>query len=93
MTKPFVLACGALVRELREVLAQEGLAAGIDVDYLPAPLHNHPDQIVPSIEARLASVAADRPVFLGYADCGTGGLWSGKRAATTLHRSSAPRRR
>lgn len=74
MTGPFVLACGALVRELREVLAQEGLTGAVDVDYLPAPLHNHPEQIVPSIEAKLAGIEPDRPVFLGYADCGTGGL-------------------
>ena len=73
MNRPLVLACGALVRELRSVLDQEGLAGTIDVDFLPAPLHNRPDRIVPAIEARLADVATDRPVFLGYADCGTGG--------------------
>jgi hypothetical protein len=74
VSKPLVLACGALVRELRAVLTQEGLTDSIEVDYLPAPLHNRPDRIVPAITERLASVATDRPVFLGYADCGTGGL-------------------
>ena len=74
MTRPFVLACGALVRELRAVFDQEGLTDQVEVDYLPAPLHNRPDQIVPSIEERLADIDPDRPVFLGYADCGTGGL-------------------
>ena len=72
--RPFVLACGALVRELRAVLEQDCLTDAVDVEYLPAPLHNHPERIVPAIEARLAGVAPDRPVFLGYADCGTGGL-------------------
>ncbi|MFW2332896.1 DUF1638 domain-containing protein [Ilumatobacter sp.] len=74
MTRPFVLACGALVRELRAVFGQEGFTDTVDVDYLPAPLHNHPDQIVPAIEAKLAGIDPARPVFLGYADCGTGGL-------------------
>jgi hypothetical protein len=74
VTRPFVLACGALVRELRAVLDQEGVTGNVDVEYLPAPLHNRPDQIVPAIEAALSGVAADRPIFLGYADCGTGGL-------------------
>ena len=69
-----MLACGALVRELRAVFDQEGLTDVVDVDYLPAPLHNRPEQIVPAIEERLAGVGPDRPVFLGYADCGTGGL-------------------
>lgn len=74
MNRPLVLACGALVRELRAVLRQEALTDLVDVDYLPAPLHNRPDRIIPAIEARLADVDVDRPVFLGYADCGTGGL-------------------
>jgi len=72
--KPLLLACGALVRELRAVLDQEHLSDAVDVEYLPAPLHNHPDRIVPEIEARLAGVDPDRQIFLGYADCGTGGL-------------------
>jgi hypothetical protein len=71
---PLLLACGALVRELREVLDRSGFTDRIEVDYLPAPLHNRPEQIVPAIDARLADVAADRPILLGYADCGTGGL-------------------
>lgn len=71
--RPLVLACGALVRELRAVLDQDGLADAVDVVYLPAPLHNHPDRIVPELEARLLDVDLDRPIFLGYADCGTGG--------------------
>lgn len=74
MNKPLVLACGALVRELRAVLDQAGLADAVEVAYLPAPLHNHPDRIVPEIEARLADIEPDRQIFLGYADCGTGGL-------------------
>lgn len=74
MTGPLVLACGALVRELRAVLRHDGLADRLDVDYLPAPLHNRPERIVPAIEARLADVPRERPVFLGYADCGTGGM-------------------
>lgn len=72
--RPFVLACGALVRELRAVLGHDGLAESVDVDYLPAPLHNRPERIVPAIEQRLADVDPARPVFIGYADCGTGGL-------------------
>lgn len=74
MKKPLVLACGALVRELRAVLGQEGLTDAIEVDYLPAPLHNRPERIIPEIENYLANIPVDRPVFLGYADCGTGGM-------------------
>lgn len=71
---PLVLACGALVRELRAVLAASGLSDQIEVDFLPAPLHNRPERIVPAIDERLAELEPNRPVVLGYADCGTGGL-------------------
>ena len=71
--RPLVLACGALVRELRAVLDQDGIADTVDVEFLPAPLHNRPERIVPTIEERLAAEPEDRPVVLGYADCGTGG--------------------
>lgn len=72
--RPLVLACAALVRELRAVLAEDGLADAVEVEFLPARLHNRPERIVPEIEQRLASVAVGRTVVLAYADCGTGGL-------------------
>lgn len=70
---PLVLACAALVSELRAVLAASGADERIELDLLPAPLHNTPDRIVDAIDARLADVDPARPVVLGYADCGTGG--------------------
>ena len=72
--RPFVLGCGALVRELRAVLGRSGLSELVEVDFLPAHLHNRPERIVPAIEERLATVDHERPVVLAYADCGTGGL-------------------
>lgn len=75
MSQPLVLACGALVSELRAVLAADGLTDHIDVRYLPANLHNRPDRIVPSLRELLEELdpQADRDVLVGYADCGTGG--------------------
>jgi hypothetical protein len=76
MARPLVLACGALVAELRAVLAANGLTDAVDVRYLPANLHNRPEQIVPSLRVLIGEHIVDdaeRPVLLGYADCGTGG--------------------
>jgi hypothetical protein len=76
MARPLVLACGALVAELRAVLAANGLTDAVDVRYLPANLHNRPEQIVPSLRMLIGEHIVDepeRPVLLGYADCGTGG--------------------
>jgi hypothetical protein len=72
--RPLVLACGALAADLRAVLAASGFTEQVDVEYLPANLHNRPERIAPALRPRLeAAVDADRPVFVAYADCGTGG--------------------
>jgi len=69
-----VLACGALARELGELVNRNGLAGAVDVKYLPAPLHNRPERIAPALDAKLSELAAgyDR-ILVAYADCGTGG--------------------
>jgi hypothetical protein len=67
-----VVACGALAAELRAVLGAAGLTGSVEVRYLPAHLHNRPDQIVPQLTAALAA-DTDRDVLVAYADCGTGG--------------------
>jgi len=73
VSRPLVVACAALASDLRAVLAEQGLADAVEVRYLPAPLHNRPDRIVPALREALADVEADRTVLIGYADCGTGG--------------------
>ena len=75
MSQPLVLACGALVSELRTVLAADGLTDLVEVRYLPANLHNRPDRIVPSLRGLLDELdpSHDRQVLIGYADCGSGG--------------------
>lgn len=75
MDRPLVIACGALVAELRAVLKANGLSEQVDVRYLPANLHNRPDHIVPALRTLINEVdpLGERPVLVGYADCGTGG--------------------
>jgi Protein of unknown function (DUF1638) len=70
--RPLVVACGALASELRAVLAAHGLAAAVEVRYLPAHLHNRPEQITPAVAAVLVE-AGHRSTFVAYADCGSGG--------------------
>lgn len=75
MARPLVLACGALVAELRAVLSANHLADQVEVHYLPANLHNRPERIVPALRELLEQhdPAGDRTVLLGYGDCGSGG--------------------
>jgi hypothetical protein len=70
--RPLIIACGALVSELRAVLGRNGLQDHIEVRYLPANLHNRPEGIVPALREHLES-RGERPTMVGYADCGTGG--------------------
>ncbi|MEO7397270.1 MAG: DUF1638 domain-containing protein [Ilumatobacteraceae bacterium] len=74
LQRPLVIACAALTADLRAVLSAGALRDAVEVDYLPANLHNTPNLIVAHVRERLERAArAGRPVFVAYADCGTGG--------------------
>ncbi|MGZ4796586.1 MAG: DUF1638 domain-containing protein [Acidimicrobiia bacterium] len=73
MARTLVVACGALARELRIVLDQlPGGSDAFDVVFLPAPLHNRPDEIPAAVERAVSERAATR-ILVAYTDCGTGG--------------------
>jgi Protein of unknown function (DUF1638) len=73
-SRVLVIGCGALARELVEVMDQAGLS-NVDLTCLPATLHNRPGGIPAAVRAK---IRAARPryerIFIAYADCGTGGL-------------------
>ncbi|NNF53411.1 MAG: DUF1638 domain-containing protein [Acidimicrobiales bacterium] len=91
-----VIACGALVREIRAVWDQFPDSPLANVSYLPAPLHNRPEQIVPAIQEQLrAKEGTYSSVLLGYGDCGTGGhldafidRWNSKDPSIPMRRMS-----
>lgn len=68
-----MIACGALAAELVRVKTLNGWES-LDIQCLPAELHNRPERIEPAVRAKLEENLAhyDR-VVVGYADCGTGG--------------------
>ena len=69
-----VIGCGALARELLAIVEANGMAH-VDIQCLPAILHNHPERIIPAVEDAVARAGAQyHRIFLAYADCGTGGL-------------------
>ncbi|MEC9427243.1 MAG: DUF1638 domain-containing protein [Actinomycetota bacterium] len=71
--RTLVVACGALARELLQIVEANGLDH-VDVECLPASYHNTPEVIPDRVAERVRS-ATDRydRVFVGYGDCGTGG--------------------
>lgn len=78
MSKVLVVACGALARELRHLISaleNEGRVPGIDLECLPAKLHNRPELIPEAVRDRVrAARGRYQTILVGYADCGTGGL-------------------
>ncbi len=73
--KRLVLACGALVYELVELIKHNPeLDEFIDLQCLPAHLHNTPQLIAGEVDKYLDQHAADyQSVFVAYGDCGTAG--------------------
>jgi len=69
-----IIACGALAREIQQLIDINSWT-DVDVQCLPANLHNSPDQIPDRV---LDKVQSNRDryahIFVAYADCGTGGL-------------------
>ncbi|QDZ02929.1 DUF1638 domain-containing protein [Nitratireductor mangrovi] len=70
-----VIGCGMIAREVLAVKDQLGLDQ-LELTCLPAELHYHPDRIPAAMDKAITEAKADgyRHIFVGYADCGTGGL-------------------
>ena len=68
-----VVACGALAREMLDILDRAGLD-NVDVACLSAQLHMRPERIAGAVATKIRQRqdGYDR-IFVAYADCGTGG--------------------
>jgi hypothetical protein len=71
--KTLVIACGALAREIVALRAANGWSH-LDVQCLPAELHNTPQRITGAVREKIVA-NRDRyaSIFVAYGDCGTGG--------------------
>lgn len=85
-----VIACGALAREILALRAANGWAH-LDLQCLPAILHNRP-QAIPDAVERAVREARDRyaRIFVAYADCGTGGLLAERCASLGVELIAGP---
>jgi hypothetical protein len=73
--KLLVIACGMIAREILAAKQQLGLDH-LELTCLPAEFHFYPDRIAPAMDAAIVKAKAEgfARIFVGYADCGTGGL-------------------
>lgn len=68
-----VIGCGALAHEILALTRANALP--IDLQCLPALLHNTPEKIPAAVQAKIREgrAAGYETVLVAYADCGTGG--------------------
>lgn len=69
-----VIACGMIAREVLAVNAQLG-HDHVDLKCIDANFHHYPDRIAPAVDLAIRKARDEgyEHVFIGYADCGTGG--------------------
>ena len=71
--KILILACGALAKEISSLIRLNGWSH-LKTKYLPSILHNTPEKITEQLRMVLQSSQTKfSKIFIGYADCGTGG--------------------
>ena len=71
--KILVIACGALAKEITALIRINNWTH-LQLRYLPAKLHNDPHNIPQNIRKYLINAQNKfSQIFIGYADCGTGG--------------------
>lgn len=72
--KVLVIACGAVANELVRIRRLNDWQA-VEIQCLPAELHNRPERIAPAVERKIMeNEGRFERIVIGYADCGTGGL-------------------
>ena len=73
--KLLVIACGMIAREVLAVRERHGFEH-LELRCLPAEYHYYPDRIPPAMDAAIAEARDEgfRHIFVGYGDCGTGGM-------------------
>ncbi len=73
--KVLVIACGMIAREVLAIKERMKLDH-LELTCLPAEFHFYPERIAPAMDKAIEEAKAGGydNVFVGYADCGTGGM-------------------
>jgi hypothetical protein len=88
--KVFLLACGALGREIVDLIERNRWMA-FDLQCLPAKWHNTPDKIVPALREKIREAKPRyESIFVLYGDCGTGGELDRLLAEEGIERLEGP---
>lgn len=87
--RALLIACGALAREARAVIAANRLP--LDLACLPAVLHNRPERIAPAVRRKIrAARGRYERIAVLYGECGTGGALDAVLAEEGVERIPGP---
>jgi hypothetical protein len=91
LDRVMLIACGALAREILALRALNGWTH-LDLECLPAKLHNRPERIPEAVraKARAARARGYGKILAVYADCGTGGRLDAVCAEEGIERVPGP---
>lgn len=86
-----VIACGMIAREVLAVNEQLG-HDHVDLKCIDANYHHYPDRIAPAVDLAIRKARDEgyEHIFIGYADCGTGGELDKVCAAHGVERIEGP---
>lgn len=84
--RALVIACGALAHEIVALRTLNDWPY-LDVQCLPADLHNRPEKIPAAVRQKIhAARGRFEAIFVAYADCGTGGMLDAVLAEENVER-------
>ncbi len=88
--RTLLIACGALAREAKAVIAANRLDH-LDLACLPASLHNRPERIAEAVRRRIGRARGRyQRILVLYGDCGTGGELDRVLAGEGVERIAGP---
>jgi hypothetical protein len=86
-----LIACGALAQEIVALQRLNHWEGRLEVTCLPAIWHNTPDKIPDGVRQKIrANRGKFERIFVGYGDCGTGGLLDAVLAEEGAERIAGP---
>ena len=89
-TRSLIIACGALVREIKDVLGANKLRH-IDIAAVPALFHNRPERIEPFVRNLIQKSRVNYDhIFVAYGECGTQGELDKLLEAERIERLPGP---
>lgn len=73
-SKNLIITCGAIAKEILQIIKINNIESTFDLQCIPAILHNHPEKIAPLLKQKIEENKPNYDkIIVGFGDCGSGG--------------------